>query len=79
MDDDIKAWCAAQRATILAENRAPPAPQPCARDSCDGHYYIGHRRFPVDCHTTIADLYAADTDHRPRFPGEGNRLIPAAM
>jgi hypothetical protein len=28
MDDDVKAWCAAQRTTNLAESRAPPAPQP---------------------------------------------------
>jgi hypothetical protein len=27
MDDDVKAWCTAQRATILAKSRAPPAPQ----------------------------------------------------
>jgi hypothetical protein len=27
-DDNVKAWCAAQHATILAESRAPPAPQP---------------------------------------------------
>jgi hypothetical protein len=24
IDDDVKAWCAAQCATILAESRAPP-------------------------------------------------------
>ena len=28
MDDDVKAWCAEQRATILAESRAPSARQP---------------------------------------------------
>ena len=28
MDDDVKAWCTEQRATILAESRTPPAPQP---------------------------------------------------
>jgi hypothetical protein len=27
-DDDVEAWCAKQRATILAESRAAPAPQP---------------------------------------------------
>jgi hypothetical protein len=26
MDEDVKAWCSAQRATILAESRAPSAP-----------------------------------------------------
>ncbi|KAK1669607.1 hypothetical protein QYE76_057823 [Lolium multiflorum] len=28
MDDDVKAWCVAQRATILAKSQVPPAPQP---------------------------------------------------
>jgi hypothetical protein len=27
MDDDVKAWCAEKRATILADSQAPPAPQ----------------------------------------------------
>jgi hypothetical protein len=27
MHNDVKAWCTAQRAMILAKSRAPPAPQ----------------------------------------------------